>query len=158
MTAFLEALSRFDEDVLVVAAGCAAGTLILACWFFAAAWHKIRQSQHRAQLTAMMVQRGMPVDEIERVLRASSVSAAEAVDVPADDPGIIKMLTDNNYEGSDVQRILSALHASGGATPENARIIKALSDNWADTGDIERILLARRDRPDGHHQPAGAAT
>ena len=52
----------------IAIAGMAAG---VAAYFVAVEWRKARQAQAEADLKREMVQKGLPPDEIERVLRAS---------------------------------------------------------------------------------------
>jgi hypothetical protein len=61
-----------QEGVIVPAIMFVAGTIIAVVAIATHHWRRARQASENSQLKALMLQRGMPVDEIERVCRAGT--------------------------------------------------------------------------------------
>src|SRR5262245_54497725 len=109
--------------------------LVLGIWAVASAWKSIRCSEHQTRLTALMVERGMKPDEIERLLRAGPILAmamaeAKSGDTAATDPEvrIVNALTGQSYEGDDIEKVLSAARDSGPMDESTVGIVKAMAE------------------------------
>lgn len=128
--------------------------MIWACW---RVWMDSRRrtriaelqadaADNEARLKALMIQRGMAADEISRVL--SSGTAHAAIKDLDDERGnaedrIVKVLADNGYEGSDVERVLKAARVNGAIGIDAAVLVERLAGNWSKAADIERVLQSR---------------
>lgn len=127
--------------------------LVLGSWAFASAWKAIRCSEHQTRLTALMVERGMKPDEIERLLRAGPILAMAIAEAKPGDPAasdpevrIVNVLAGQSYDGDDVEKVLSAARDSGPIDEPTVGIVKAMAESWADADDIAKILRNRRAR------------
>lgn len=108
-------------------------------------------AENEARLKAMMLQRGMSADEIERVLNAQSEELARIRRYDEDDmtgaktaeERITATLASNGYEGADIERILRAAKSRGPIKPELVGMIRSLAGSWTSGKDIERIVLAQ---------------
>ncbi len=103
-----------------------------------------RENQDR--LKALMIQRGMSADEIERILlaRAPSPPLADQADPSDAEQRIVTVLSENGYEGADVEQILAAARAGNQLDTTVAKMVETLAENWTKGPDIVRILKARR--------------
>lgn len=140
--------SGLDDGTVKVLFIFAAMAFVAVVWVISTAWRRARESDNRAQLTAMLIQRGMSADEIEKVLRAGVGSAEESdaaqkSDEPDDEVRLIKQLADLSYDGGDVEKILAAARVNGRLDAPTARIVEGLANNWMDADDIVRVLRAR---------------
>jgi hypothetical protein len=154
---FFSWLSTWDDGVTRVALIVGGATIVLAAWAIASAWKSIRCSEHQTRLTALMLERGMKSDEIERLLRAGPLLAMAMADPKSGESGahdpevrIVNALAGQSYEGDDVEKVLSAARDSGPIDDATVGIVKAMAESWADADDIAKILRNRR--------PRGAAT
>jgi hypothetical protein len=68
----MDLLANVPEGIIVPAIMFATGMVISVTAIIATHWRKARQASENSQLKALMLQRGMPVDEIERVCRAGT--------------------------------------------------------------------------------------
>src|SRR5262245_40180914 len=139
--------------------------IVLSTWAIASAWKSIRCSEHQTRLTALMVERGMKPDEIERLLRAgpilaAALSDAKSTDIAASDPEVrlVNALTGQSYDGDDVEKVLSAARDSGPIDEPTVGIVKAMAESWAEADDIAKVLRNRRPRgaPSASPVPATA--
>ncbi|MEP0845990.1 MAG: hypothetical protein HRF50_04105 [Phycisphaerae bacterium] len=104
-------------------------------------------NENQDRLKALMVQRGMSADEIVRVLAARFVPPRLAEPAPSGtdaEERIVKTLSDNGYDGKDIERILVAGRVNDRIDERTAALVQTLADNWTDAADIARILEARR--------------
>ena len=58
-------------ETLGASVGFAALCVSIAAYYISVEWRKARQAQIEADLKREMIQKGLPADEIERVLKAS---------------------------------------------------------------------------------------
>lgn len=63
-------LAAGDEEIAAVAFGTGCAAAIVA--IVAHQWRRQREAAYNARLKQMMIERGMSVDEIERVIRAGN--------------------------------------------------------------------------------------
>lgn len=141
------------EIVALVVVLASIGGMVWIVKIIADGFRKARLLQLDAQLRenhdrlkALMLQRGMNADEIERVLAAGAAAAPHLGQVDAgDNPEmrIVKVLSNNGYGGSDVDRILAAARAKGPITADAAELVETMANNWSDGDDIERVLRGR---------------
>lgn len=147
---FIGWLSKLNNGILVMGILAIAGTVISVGIAWACAWLAARKSEHRTRLAAMMVDRRIPHDDIQRILDATSGPLDEASASPRSakdsEVWLVKRLTDASYSGADADRILAAARHEGEIDPSTAAIISTLAENWADTDDIVKLLEGRRRR------------
>ncbi len=142
-------------------------------------WRRIAEARYQAavleneaKLKALMLQRGMPPEEIARVLASGSGS------MKADDAGsgqlekmllehgieadeikralhgsgesgsheteIVEKLVEAGYEADDIAGILTAARINSQIEADAVRLVKVMADNEMDSDDMERVLRARR--------------
>ncbi len=115
-------------------------------------WRLAQQSKHLAALKQDMIGRGMSVDEIERVVRASP-KPAEPEDLPA--VLLTKKLSEHEVPAPAMQDILAVFAAADVAQQVTlANSAATMLDNGAD---VEHVLVALR-ALSGRIQPAETAT
>ncbi len=104
-----------------------------------------RENQDR--LKSLMIQRGMSAAEITQVLDAGGPLPIDTRVVDgsrAPEERVVKVLTDNDYNGSDIQLVLAAARAGGKIDEATARLVETMAENWTKAPDIERVLRARQ--------------
>jgi hypothetical protein len=124
--------------VFLLGGGSAIITLISS---LAKHWRKVRESEHLAALKQSLVERGMSVEEIERVVRA----APESQELDADETPVVQLtrkLAEQELSPDALEEILRAFQASDPVTQKTlAHTVEALSDNGAKA---EHIVAAVR--------------
>jgi hypothetical protein len=140
---WLESLQRFNEGVLIVASVALAATMIAMTAIVARAWRRVRQTDARSGLAALMLQRGMPASDIERILMACSQSVEKAVDA---ETHIIELMKENDYSGDDVERVLDAARKNGTIEAATLKLIESLVEQGVEGREIENLLDARAPR------------
>lgn len=136
-------IQTWDTEDIAIIAAIGGAVLVAVCWILAVCWRSVRRSEYRAQLTAMMLQRGMSAEDIARVLQAGVPEQSDNASANADpEVALVKELSEQGYRGDDVERILSAArqHGLDGTTTD---IIRTLAKNWVSAGEIERVVRAR---------------
>lgn len=151
-------LAASEEEMMVavvaIAGGIAWGIVHSVCASARktkAAELRAAATENEARLKAMMLQRGMSAEEIERVLNAQSDEVSRIRRCETDDLSggqtpeerITSTLADNGYEGKDIERILRAAKSRGPIKPELVGMIRSLSGSWTSGKDIEKIVLAQ---------------
>jgi hypothetical protein len=156
-------LTSWNDGVLKMAILIGGIAIVLSVWAIASAWKSIRCSEHQTRLTALMLERGMKPDEIERLLRAGPILAMaiaenKSADLADNDPEvrIVNALAGQSYEGDDVEKVLSAARESGPIDEPTVGIVKAMAESWADADDIAKVLRNRRPRGAGSPSPVPA--
>ena len=61
-----------ESESLAAAAGFAVLCVSMAAYYITVEWRKARQTQIEVDLKREMVQKGLPADDIERILKASA--------------------------------------------------------------------------------------
>jgi hypothetical protein len=147
------------EVVALVALGGA--TLVAVTAIIAHHWHKVRVAEMNAALKQQMLDKGVPVADIERILQAGlppveSPATPATDDTPQDVPALVKYLAECEQSGEDIERILRAVAADPIGVdvqgPESARtahrekiaMVKHLIECEKDAEEIERVLRACR--------------
>lgn len=155
MTAFTPIIAGGDEEVVAIVA-----ILFISSWTgiyfitrlvmdqrrrlrateFAAS---ARENQDR--LKALMIQRGMSAEEIERVLAQDTVGDfADRVDAESK---MIRTLTTNGYSAGDIARISTAARNDNGYVDEpTAALVEGLAWNWTGAAKIVRAVNERHGR------------
>ncbi|MFO0839029.1 MAG: hypothetical protein U1D55_10935 [Phycisphaerae bacterium] len=141
---FFDWLSGLERWSLVLLTLSTAAVITLIGLGLAHAWRKVRESQHRADVTAIMLQRGMSSMEIARVLLAMQ-DQHDDEETP-DDPeaAIAKLLLDSYYSGDDVTRVLAAARETGPIDTATITLVGQLTENWASTDSIVGVLRGRQ--------------
>jgi hypothetical protein len=67
----IETVSQWDRGTLIPLVAIVTGALIAITAIISGQWRRIRQAEIDAALKQEMLNRGMPAEEIERVVRAS---------------------------------------------------------------------------------------
>jgi SOS response regulatory protein OraA/RecX len=151
-------IASLDDTSVFVSLAIVATMLVIIVGLIASAWRQVRQSEHVSHLTAMMLQRGMSAEEIERVLRSGAFkpAAAEAAQTGPQNQEVqlVKVLSDNSYDGEAVEKILQAARSDGRIDETTSRIVQIMAENWTDTDDIVRVLSARRSAGVGETEKA----
>lgn len=125
-----------------------AGAIVGGAFAIANAWKAIRRSEHQTRLTALMLERGLKTDEIERLLKAGTVfvESEPASTKPGEsDPEvqIVNALSAQSYDGDDIEKVLVAARQNGDIDPSTVAIVKTLTENWTDADDIAKVLRNR---------------
>jgi tellurite resistance protein len=142
-SSWLHWLDSLGEGFWIVAAVCFTGAVIGVTAVVAHAWRRVRQSENRAALIGLMLQRGMSSSEIERILQTGAeVDEEETGTNP--EVRIIELMKEGEYSGDDIERALAAARADGRIASGAVRIIETLMEQEAEIDEIENILEARR--------------
>lgn len=109
-------------------------------------WRKVHESEHQAALKQSMVDKGMSVEDIERVLRASSISTDEEAVKPAVPTvpavALATQLMQHEVPAATLEQILDAFRGGDAATQQAlAQSIEEMLDGGAES---EQILAAVR--------------
>lgn len=122
-------------------------------------WRRARLAQVEVALKQQMLDKGMTVADMERVLRAPSETCADNEPTQkltggqaTDQPRLVRMLLEHSYSGDDVE-ILRALHAlsfggtAGRFSRQKALVLAIFIENGVEAEEIKHFLLARDDAP-----------
>ncbi len=143
-----------DQAIVVVAV---VFLLVLAVGIVSGQWRRVRLAQIEASLKQQMLDKGVPIADMERVLRASTEASEEETtaqltgDAAVDQPRLVRKLLEHSYSGDDVERLLRALRfpqddAQGcNSSQQRAQVLAILVENGLEADEIERILLALDD-------------
>lgn len=144
-------------------------------------WRRTREAQfeagqleNEAKLKALMLQQGMPPDEIERVLASGSGSLGRRrgegqleelmieQGIPADqiervlrakksggaspdaEALVVETLVKNDYNAEHIEKVLAGARSHGKINDDTVRLVKVMAENWMKADDIERVLRAQR--------------
>lgn len=145
-------LAMDDELVAVVLVPVIGGlvAIVMVARFYLESRRKTRLADLRAQaaetearLKALMVQRGMSAEEIERILSTGPARQEFEAEENLDPEGrIVSVLASNGYDGDDIERVLRAARRDGKVPLAAARTVETLANNWTEGKDIERVLLS----------------
>jgi hypothetical protein len=164
-TNILDWYASLDGDIQITLTACATMTIMLSVGIIAFAWYRLRNKRLRADLVQQMLQRGMSSDEIVKVLFAAQVAEEAAKEGTTDEPEamVVKHLTNNFYDGDDIERIIKAARGDGTIDETEIKIIKTMASNWKTAAEIVKVLEARggtccapEPSPAGQKQPGCA--
>ncbi len=138
--------SKLDSKEVLVLTVLGGTAIVLIVGIIARTIQKSAQSDHRTRLAALLVQRGLPTTEIERILRAAAAKGDEAIVEASDEPEVqlVKILTDNSYDGDDVKIVLDAARENGAIDASTVAMVKTMSENWIEAKEIAEIIRKRR--------------
>jgi hypothetical protein len=152
--------SKFTSSELIALVAVGGGLLLAIISTIVGQWRRVRLAEFDASLKQQMLEKGMSPAEIEQVIKATSrrqcESQAEAsspatqkfTGVSAADKAIlIQLMSEEGYEGEDIERVL---HAFAQGTPmqeqaakeEKAVAVANMVKNHMEAEGIERVLLA----------------
>lgn len=134
-------------------------SMVGVAWAFASAWKSIRRSEHQTRLSALMLERNLKPDEIERLLKAGAtfIESDPICTKPGEsDPEvrIVNVLSEQSYDGDDIKEVLAAAQMNGQIDESAVAMVKTLAENWAKAEDIAQVLRNRSVRA-AHANPAG---
>jgi hypothetical protein len=109
----LEALFSHHPEYLIPICAILGGTLVAVITVVAHHWRKVRQGEAEAALKQDMLTRGLSVDEIERVIRASNQDVDRALS--DNEAALVHRLAKEGKSGEEIERVIRALKGSGGA-------------------------------------------
>lgn len=140
--------SKLDSKEVLVLTVLGGTAIVFIVGIIARTIQKSAQSDHRTRLAALLVQRGLPTTEIERILRAAAAKGDEAIVEASDEPEVqlVKILTDNSYDGDDVKIVLDAARENGAIDASTVAMVKTMSENWIEAKEIAEIIRKRRTR------------
>jgi hypothetical protein len=160
-------LSKLHGDevfvLIVVLSAGVVGLVIAVTAIVMTNWRRVRQLDVEGSLKQDMLQRGMGAEDIERVIRATSVpvekeskgQAAESFCVAAASPAGLKLLSDKQLEakvaadlaayGMDSDELEKALEALGGADTDTkqavAQAVAHMTENGAEHEQIRAAIV-----------------
>jgi hypothetical protein len=121
-----------DPKALILLVGILCGTLIAIVAIIAYHWGAVRQAESETSLKQDMLQRGLSVDDMERVLKANShpVAPEKNETVTEYEYALIEKLIDEGKSAEDIERVLRACRGKTTSTESTEK-------------DVERILAER---------------
>ena len=147
-----------SPELLIPLALTVCGALVGLVAIIAHQWRAVRRTEMELALKQDMLKRGLSVEEIERVLRAS--------EKPPEEPAKPDPITDNEYavvekmveEGrpaADVERLVKLIRSTGGGVSDNEyALIEKMIDEGKPAEEIERVIRAFRTTPTPPAAPA----
>jgi hypothetical protein len=120
----IESLFAKDPALLIPIIMAICGGLVGIVAIIANHWHSVRNAEVEAALKQDMLNRGMTVDEIERVVKASNkqLSSKPAYPQNKKDPisdneyYLVERLVDEGKSAEEIERIIKALKAGSQST------------------------------------------
>jgi hypothetical protein len=134
-----ELSGRNVENILFIIFVFGGWIIPIVIYTLATTWRKVRESAQLAALKQSMVEKGLSVEEIERVLRASAKPQEE------EDPPVVKLaecLASQKIPPGETQEILSLLRAAHPATQPTAA--KSLITMLEEEAEAEQVVAAAR--------------
>jgi hypothetical protein len=155
-------MPEVDLNIVVFLAVMALLALaLMALGFGSIILNQRQQARLREQenhLKRDLVAKGVPADEIERIIKAtagetkaSPQAAAETIRPTgpgADRALLVKLLCEQGMEGGDVERLLRAVSEyPDEQLPAKIAAIHSMVENGMEVGDVERVLRAFQRSP-----------
>lgn len=112
------------------------GTLVAVIAIVVHNWRRVRQTELDASLKQDMLNRGLSVDDIERVLRASSVPPdqhpAKPETISDNEYALVEKLVDEGKSADEIARIIVALKGppEPRPAPENEHVVASRESGW----------------------------
>ena len=149
-----------SPELLIPILAIVCGAVVALVAIIAHQWRAVRRTEMELALKQDMLRRGLSVEEIERVLRASEVPPeAPAKPDPVSDNAyaLTEKMIEEGRSGEEIERLLKLLHATGGTVSDNEyALIEKMLDEGKDIVQIERVVRAFR-VPPPPAAPAAAA-
>jgi hypothetical protein len=121
---FDEILRRFDANQLIGLAAVIGGLLVAMISVIATQWRRVRIAQLETNLKRQMLEKGMPLAQVEQVMKAHRESTDGGPCLTgnenADKAALVQRMVDNGYEGEDIERVLKAYQPAAKPTPDIA--------------------------------------
>jgi hypothetical protein len=148
-------------ELLIPLAAIVCGAIVGLVAIIAHQWRAVRRTEMELALKQDMLNRGLSVEEIERILRASGT--------PPEEPAKPDPITDNEYafvekmveEGrtaAEVERLVTLLRSTGGGMSDNEyALIEKMLEEGKTVEEIERVIRAFRTTPAAPTAAPGAA-
>jgi len=119
-----EILHRFDANQLIGLTAVIGGLLVAMVSVVATQWRRVRIAQLETNLKRLMIEKGMPLAQVEQVMKVHRDSAEDGSGFPsgnenADKAALVQRMVDNGYEGEDIERVLKAYQPAAKPTPDN---------------------------------------
>lgn len=136
------------------------GFLVAITAIVAHQWRAIRCTELEVALKQDMLRRGLSVEEIERVLRASEKppeAAAKADPVSDNAYALTEKMIDEGRSGEEIERLLRLLQANGTVSDNEYALIEKMLDESKPIDQIERVVRAFRSPPTAPPAPEAAA-
>src|SRR5262245_61201373 len=110
-----------SPELLIPLAAILCGALVALVAILAHQWRAVRRTEMELALKQDMLRRGLSVEEIERVLRASQVPPDEpAKPDPVSDnaDALTEKMIEEGKTGEEIERLLKLFHTTGGAVSD----------------------------------------
>lgn len=143
-----ELFSRFNAGEIIglisVLAGCTVAITAIVC----AHWWKLRQAELDASLKAEMLRQGKSVDEIERLLRATSVPGEPVEEKDCDitdEVFLVRRMGDAGYDGDAIGRLVALYKtAPPDSLQREARLMHEMVRQGQEIDQIEEVIRDAR--------------
>jgi hypothetical protein len=110
-------------EYLVPVAAIVCGSVVALVAVILSQWRHVRQADLEASLKRDMLERGLGVDEIERVLRASSTPApapaASSGPISDNEYYLVEKLVDEGKSADEIERVLRVFRSVEGGRPSS---------------------------------------
>ncbi len=140
-----------DPALLIPIVLFAGGALVGITAILAHQWRAIRRTELETALKQDMLRRGLSVEEIERVLRATErppEGPAKADPVSDNAYALTEKMIDEGRSGDEIERLVTLLKATGGTVSDNEyALIEKMLDEGKPIDQIERVVRAFRTPP-----------
>ncbi len=107
-------------EYLIPIAAIVCGCVVALVAILSGMWRGVRRAEVEATLKQDMLNRGMSVDQIERVIRASAYNeekSAPPEPITDNEYYLVEKLVEEGKTSEDIERIIKAFKTSGGAMP-----------------------------------------
>ena len=111
-----------DPSLIVAVVAILAGSSIAVIAILAYYWHVTRRNDMEGALKQDMLNRGLSVDEIERVIKASSQVPDT---ISANEYSLIEKMVDEGKSAEEIERVLRVCHASPAALAKGREAAEA---------------------------------
>jgi hypothetical protein len=147
----VEMLSSWRAGEVIALTAVLLGCLTAIVWGVAIFWCWARRTEIHANLMRDFLQRGLSVDEIERLLRAQEAAApAKVVNERALEAGLASLLVQHEVSAATVEQVLRVYQSADAATKQAVYdAIEEMLDSGAGEDQLltaVRALCSPRDR------------
>jgi hypothetical protein len=114
----LESLFSKDPDLLIPIIMSICGTLVAIIAIGAHQWRCVRQAEVEGALKQDMLSRGMSVQEIERVVQASSQKSSKATCLSDAQEDLLGKMVKNGRSTEEIERVIRAFRGEANSPQE----------------------------------------
>jgi hypothetical protein len=139
-----------DPALLIPIVLFVGGALVGITAILAHQWRAVRRTEMEMVLKQDMLKRGLSVEEIERVLRASEgppERPAKADPVSDNAYALTEKMIDEGRSGEEIERLVTLFRAGGTVSDNEYALIEKMLDEGKPVEQIERVLRAFRTTP-----------